>query len=838
MTFQPDPSTVASAAHQGAGAAAEALNAAGAHAAEALQIVHPHAWGYLFLIPLFPLLGAAINAFLGLRLQRRYGKRANHIIAIAAMALSCLVAEVAFWGVLFGKPPEERFIRDQLWTMWQSGALQVNLSFALDPLGMVMTLIVTHVAALIHIYSVGYMADEPAYWRFFMWMNLFVFSMLLLVMGSNFVVMFFGWEGVGLCSYGLIGFWYQDVAKASAAMKAFIVNRFGDFGFIIGLLILFWSLSGVWSNDRFVPERGLSGPVLGTLAEHQRMSPAGVTLGPTLEFTDLRNEVSDETSGIANRLKGLTLWGVPVIALVCIFMFVGAAGKSAQIPLYVWLPDAMAGPTPVSALIHAATMVTAGVYMVARLNFLYALSPLAMTVVAAVGALTAIFAASIGFFQYDIKKVLAYSTVSQLGFMFIGVGVGAYWAGIFHLMTHAFFKACLFLASGSVILACHHEQDMRKMGGLARYTPRTRWTYLIACWAIAGFPIASGFYSKDEILWKAWTAGGLVNPWIGHAIYLVGAVAALGTAFYMFRSYYMTFTGEYRGGGGHEDKEQMEDPHAMAAHAQAQAAVGAHSHAEAAADVAAAGGAHQHDDSHGAAAQGAAAGGHDTAGHEDAHGHGAVPHESPASMTVVLMILAGAALVAGFVFGLPSAWTGHEPLLEQWLAPSLPAAESVPFHEAPHATELLFQLLGVAIALAGWLSAKVLYDQNLSSVPARLKERFAVVWAVVYNKYYVDELYQATVVRFSLFLSRVLYWFDQNVIDALVMFVGFLGRAIAYVDGAFDTWIVDGAVNGVARLSMAAGRSLRRVQTGHIQTYLFGALAGAIAFVVIQYVIR
>jgi NADH-quinone oxidoreductase subunit L len=830
VTFQPDPSTIASAAYEGAsaaaqvvhaagahaGQAAEALHAAGAHAtqaAEALQIVHPHAWGFLFLIPLFPLLGAAINAFFGLRLQRKFGKRANHTIAIAAMALSCLVAEIAFWGVLFGKPPEERFIRDELWTMWQSGALRVDLSFALDPLGMVMTLIVTHVATLIHIYSVGYMADEPAYWRFFMWLNLFVFSMLLLVMGSNFVVMFFGWEGVGLCSYGLIGFWYEDVAKASAAMKAFVVNRFGDFGFIIGLFILFWSLSGVWSNDRFVPERGLSGVVLGTLADHPRVSPAGVTLGPTLEFADLRNEVSDETSGIAKRLQGLTLWGVPVIALVCIFMFVGAAGKSAQIPLYVWLPDAMAGPTPVSALIHAATMVTAGVYMIARLNFLYALSPLAMTVVASVGALTAIFAASIGFFQYDIKKVLAYSTVSQLGFMFIGVGVGAYWAGIFHLMTHAFFKACLFLASGSVILACHHEQDMRKMGGLARYTPRTRWTYLIACWAIAGFPIASGFYSKDEILWKAWTAGGLVNPWIGHAIYAVGAVAALGTAFYMFRSYYMTFTGEYRGGTGHDDKERIEDPHAMAAHAQASAAIGAHGHA-------------------------AAADGHDVAGHGRADGHGAVPHESPPSMTVVLMILAGAALVAGFIFGLPSAWTGHEPLLERWLAPSLPAAESVPFHEATHATELLFQLLGVSIAAAGWLAAKVLYDGNLSPVPARLKDRFAVVWAVVYNKYYVDELYQATVVRLSLLLSRTLYWFDQNVIDALVMFVGFLARAVAYVDNAIDVWIVDGAVNGIARLSMGAGRSLRRVQTGHIQTYLFGALAGAIAFVVIQYVIR
>src|SRR5205807_6370427 len=270
------------------------------------------------------------------------------------------------------------------------------------------------------------------------------------------------------------------------------------------------------------------------------MAPSGTVLGPTMEFRELRNQISDESTGMAERLKEMTFWGFPVLALICILFFVGATGKSAQLPLYVWLPDAMAGPTPVSALIHAATMVTAGVYMVARLNFLFALSPAAMTVVAVIGALTALFAASIGFFQYDITKVLAYSTVSQLGFMFIGVGVGAYWAGIYHLMTHAFFKATLFLGSGSVIMACHHEQDMRKMGGLSKYTPITRWTYLIAFVTIAGFPWAAGFYSKDEILWKAWTANGLAAPWIGQAIYIVGAVAALGTSFYMFRSYYMT----------------------------------------------------------------------------------------------------------------------------------------------------------------------------------------------------------------------------------------------------------------------------------------------------------
>ncbi len=797
---------------------------------------------WLWLIPVFPLLGSALNAFLGLRLQRAYGKRVNHAIAVGAMLLSCMVAEIAFWK-MFVAAPQDRFFENHLWTMWQSGSLQVDLSFGLDPLGMMMTMIVTHVATLIHVYSTGYMADEPAYWRFFMWLNLFVFSMLLLVMGSNFVVMFFGWEGVGLCSYGLIGFWYEDLTKASAAMKAFVVNRFGDFGFIIGLFILFWSLSGVWSKtNQYLPERGLgSALVRGTSPEPARVSGSGTTLGPTLEFRELRNQVSDESTGMADRLKGMTLWGFPVLALICILFFVGAAGKSAQLPLYVWLPDAMAGPTPVSALIHAATMVTAGVYMVARLNFLFALSPPAMTVVAVTGVLTALFAASIGFFQYDIKKVLAYSTVSQLGFMFIGVGVGAYWAGVFHLMTHAFFKACLFLGSGSVILACHHEQDMRKLGGLRKYTPITRWTYLAACWAIAGFPWASGFYSKDEILWKAWTADGLSAPWIGPAIYVLGAIAALGTSFYMFRSYYMTFTGEYRGHGGHEDKERLEDPHAMAAHSHADAAVQAPSSAAAVQQVAATDVAHQHDHSHSASPahdDHGAAPAHDDHAH-DAHGHGGEPHESPSSMTYVLAVLAFAAVVAGFVFGWPAAWGGgHEPALERWLAPSLPAAEHVKFRELGHGTEYLFQFFGLAIASLGWFAARVLYLDNQSTAPARLKEMFPRAWSVVFNKYYVDEAYQATVVRGSLVLSRILYWLDQNLIDGIVNGVGFVGRSVAYVDKVIDERFVDGAVNGLANLTWNSGKQLRRLQTGHIQSYLFGALGGAIAFVIIQYVIR
>src|SRR5256886_2705429 len=740
--------------------------------------------GWLWLIPAFPLLGCALNAFLGARLQKKFGKGAVHAIAVGAMVLSCVVAEVAFWKMVFAHP-HERFFEDHLWTMWQSGALKADLSFGLDPLGMLMTMIVTHVATLIHVYSIGYMADEPAYWRFFMWLNLFVFSMLLLVMGSHFVVMFFGWEGVGLCSYGLIAFWYEDIEKAKAGMKAFVVNRFGDFGFIIGLFILFWSLSGSWAHgtNKYVPEKGLAGAVRGVAPDLPRTAPSGVKLGPTVEFRELRNQVADESSGMAERLKEMTFWGFPVLALVCILFFVGAAGKSAQIPLYVWLPDAMAGPTPVSALIHAATMVTAGVYMVARLNFLFALSPQAMTVVATVGCLTALFAASIGFFQYDIKKVLAYSTVSQLGFMFIGVGVGAYWAGVFHLMTHAFFKACLFLASGSVILACHHEQDMRKMGGLAKYTPITRWTYLAACWAIAGFPFAAGFYSKDEILWKAWTAGGLSTPWIGHAIYIVGAIAALGTSFYMFRSYYMTFTGEYRWGLRHAPKETQEDPEAVASHAHAAAAL----HAP---------------DEHGAAVEALEASVPHPHGHDahaaEAHEHGGLPHESPRSMTWVLIALAFAAVVSGVLFGLPKLWSGHEPLLEAFLAPSLPAAEKVPFREASHSTELLFQLIGIGIAVVGWAGARALYLDARSTVPERLKAVFPRAWGVVFNKYYVDELYDATVVRISVLFSRALYWFDQYVIDGIVNLMATIGRGVAYADAAFDQKVVDGAVNLLA----------------------------------------
>ncbi|HYQ82139.1 MAG TPA: NADH-quinone oxidoreductase subunit L, partial [Anaeromyxobacteraceae bacterium] len=621
-------------------------------------------------------------------------------------------------------------------------------------------------------------------------------------------LLYLGWEGVGLCSYLLISFWYTDPEKAAAGMKAFVVNRFGDFGFTIGLFLLFWGLGGAWQQRTdmrgadYQPLPGVNAVAPASdAAESARLAPlkelehgAAVRIGPTFNFRELRDQVVIEKTGVAEHLKGQKLWGFALMAVVGILLFVGAMGKSAQIPLYVWLPDAMAGPTPVSALIHAATMVTAGVYMVARLNFVYALSPTAMGWVAAIGALTAVFAASIGFFQYDIKKVLAYSTVSQLGFMFIGVGVGAYWAGAYHLLTHAFFKACLFLGSGSVILGCHHEQDMRKMGGLKKLMPITAASYLVACWAIAGYPWAAGFYSKDEILWKAFTSEhlallGTSTPWLGQLIYVVGIVTATGTAFYMFRSYYMTFTGEYRGGAGH---------HGEAAHA----------------------------------AAGHAAPAHDDHGHG---GHGGGPRESPLSITFVLVVLAAGSVLAGLL-GLPMLWTHRPPALEHFLEPSIPAV--VRFAEKPHSMEWLFQGIGVAAGVVGWFFARLLYKDGRSHVPAELKQRFMGLWTVAYNKYYVDEAYHALVIRPSVFFARFLAWFDQHVIDWAVNFAGWVTRFFANIDGAIDKYLVDGAVNAVANVTIEGGRALRRVQTGRIQTYLYGALAGALAVVLLNFLVK
>ncbi len=452
-----------------------------------------------------PLAGAALNGLLG----RRWNSRGEKLIALVgcgSVAISFALSLAAV-GRLLALPPEARLLVDRLYTWIEAGPFRAEVAFTLDPLSAVMLLVVTGVGLLIHIYSAGYMRGDGSFWRYFSYLNLFMFSMLVLVLGDNLLLLFVGWEGVGLCSYLLIGFWFEDREKASAGKKAFVVNRVGDFGFLLGILLLFWSL---------------------TAAGHPTVSFAGIA-----EHVGL---LADSSVSFTLPFLGPQTWGI--CTLIGLLLFVGAAGKSAQIPLYVWLPDAMAGPTPVSALIHAATMVTAGVCMIARMHFLYDLAPGALDTIAAIGAATAIFAASMGIAQTDIKKVLAYSTVSQLGYMFLACGVGAYTAAIFHLMTHAFFKGLLFLGSGSVIHGMGGEQDIRRMGGLAKLMPITTWTFLIATLAISGIPPFAGFFSKDEILHLAYQQSG--------ALWAVGATAAFMTAFYMFRLFFLTFTGSCR----------------------------------------------------------------------------------------------------------------------------------------------------------------------------------------------------------------------------------------------------------------------------------------------------
>jgi NADH-quinone oxidoreductase subunit L len=455
---------------------------------------------YLRWIPLLPLLGAAVNGLGGAVIQRRFGKRVVGVIAVTPVLLAFAIAVAAFLQ-LKGMDPEHRALLDHVWRWIDIGTLKADVAFWVDPLSCVMILVVTGIGGLIHIYSVGYMHEDEAYWRFFAYLNLFTFAMLTLVLGDSLLLMFVGWEGVGFCSWALIGFWWREQVNTTAGNKAFIVNRIGDFGFILGIFLIFWSLDAAGHGS--------------------------------VVFRDIQHH--------AVTLEGRSVWGVPVVILATLFLFVGAIGKSAQIPLYVWLPDAMQGPTPVSALIHAATMVTAGVYMVARLNFLYAMAPETLAVVAGIGAATAFFAATIGLVQNDIKRVLAYSTVSQLGYMFVAMGVGAYAAGVFHLVTHAFFKACLFLGSGSVIHGMSGEQDMRKMGGLKDKMPVTFWTFFVATLALTGTPLTAGFFSKDEILWKAFS-----TPYGSPTLWLVGVAGAGMTACYMFRQVFMTFFGETR----------------------------------------------------------------------------------------------------------------------------------------------------------------------------------------------------------------------------------------------------------------------------------------------------
>ena len=725
---------------------------------------------YIWLIPLLPGVGAAINGLAGIRY---FSRKAAGWLATAFMCAALGLSLFAFWQLL-GLPSEarEHTVTIAQWiptiplqTHGGIGGVQVPWGFRLDPLSAMMILVVTGVGTLIHVYSTAYIADEPrgGVARFFCYLNLFCFFMLLLVLGSNLLVMFVGWEGVGLCSYLLIGYWYEKKSASDAGKKAFITNRIGDWGFILGVFLIFYTFG-------------------------------------TFDFRAIQNAAA--AMPIESSHFG-------VLSAICLLLFVGATGKSAQIPLYVWLPDAMEGPTPVSALIHAATMVTAGVYMVGRNAVLFSHAPMVMQVVAVVGVLTAFMAASIGLVQYDIKRVLAYSTVSQLGYMFTAMGVGAFSAGAFHLMTHAFFKALLFLGSGSVIHAMAGEQDMRRMGGLKKYLPVTYATMLIATLAIAGIPPFAGFFSKDEILFRSFVAN--------KAIWVIGTSAAFMTAFYMFRLIGMTFLGAYRGPAW--------DAHAPVAHGAAGDAHHAGAHAP---DV------HAHDaDAHGG------------------HGHGAWhgPHESPAAMTFPLMALAVGAIVAGFV-GIPPALGGGD-AIGHFLAPSFSAAAvhgaavagapaaaepmeaSSEGGEAEHVsrgTEWGLMLLSVGVALVGILLARRFYV-TAPEVSEHLATRWAGPHRILLNKYYVDELYDATVISGTMASGRGLWAFDRTVVDGAVNGTGWLTRASSWLSGLTDRTVVDGLVNLVGRTCERASFSFRRLQTGLVQNYALLMVFGIFAFV-------
>jgi len=621
---------------------------------------------YLWMVPLLPLAGAAINGFFG----RRSSKQA--ITTIALVFCGAAFGMALFLAATFSSASAPYYYDLARWI--RSGNFQVDYSFYLDQLSLVMLLVVTGVGFLIHIYSVGYMWDDDGYYRFMCYLNLFMFFMLMLVLAKNYLVMFIGWEGVGLASYLLIGFWFVKDSAASAGKKAFIVNRIGDFGFLIALFLMIQHFG-------------------------------------SLDFTRVFAAVQPRPVETA---------GSGLLTAIGLLLMVGAAGKSAQIPLYIWLPDAMEGPTPVSALIHAATMVTAGVYMVARSHVIFERAPSAMMVVAIIGTLTALFAATIGIAQTDIKKVLAYSTVSQLGYMFMACGVGAFSAGIFHLMTHAFFKGLLFLAAGSVIHGIAGEQDMRKMGGLRYYMPWTFLTMTIGTFAIAGFPPLAGFFSKDEILWKAFS-----SPYGSWVYWLLGIVTAFITSFYMFRLWFLTFFGDYRGGAAtHDVTHQSADAHAMR-------------------------------DKHG----------HDAHGHGE-HGHGS-PHESPWVMLGPLLVLALLSFVGG--------WIGIGGRFEHFLAPVFQSGVSSELaHEtageaAGKGTEMLLMLISVTAAVLGLLLAWTLYLRQ-PQLPARIANRLGGIYRAVSNKYYIDEIYGALFVKPLLDGSTTILWHgvDQGVIDSAV----------------------------------------------------------------------
>ena len=630
------------------------------------------------LIPALPIAGFAITALIG----RRLGRRASVIPVLAVIAAWAISMAVVYAALTHQEPFGEAGATVALWQWIPAGAFQVDIAFHVDALTAALLIVVTTIGMLVHIYSIGYMSHDPGYWRFFAYLNLFMFSMLLLVLADNFLVVFVAWELVGLCSYLLIGFWYRKRTAALAAKKAFIVNRVGDVGFALGIML-------IWSQ-------------LGTLNIHEVIERIG-------ELDQL------------------------VISLIALLIFAGAMGKSAQFPLHVWLPDAMEGPTPVSALIHAATMVNAGVYLVARTGAIFAHAPEVMVVVAAIGIFTAILAASIAFTQTDIKRVLAYSTLSQLGYMFAALGVGAYTAAIFHLMTHGFFKGLLFLGSGSVIHSVHEEQDMRRMGGLAKKIPITYATMAIGAIAISGIPPLAGFFSKDEILAESFKNGFL---WV----WAIGLVVAAMTAFYMFRLIGLTFWGEFR--GPREIWDRI--------------------------------------------------------------------HESPAIMTVPLILLAIPSLFLGLAIGFPP----ENGILHGWLEPIFQEAREL-LHIEHHEYQFFgldgaLVLASVAIAVIGIVVAWRLFGVEFPGLRGRarpesvqrMSARLPFLYRASLNKWWFDELYDLLFIRIGGRIAAFLWWFDRVV--------------------------VDGTVNGVGVLTADAGRSLRRVQTGRVQNYALGIAIGLI----------
>ena len=637
------------------------------------------------LIPILPFAGFLVAGLFG-----KYLKERAAYAAIAGVVGAFLLSFSTFLDVLDGT-----IINENLYSWVSIGTLSVNVGFQIDQLTAVMLLVVTTLSSLIHIYSVGYMHGDKGYARFFSYLALFTFFMLVLVMANNFLLMFVGWEGVGLCSYLLIGFWYEKKSASDAGVKAFVVNRVGDFGFVLGMLLIF------------------------------------STFG-TLDFAGVFAALSGPAAKQSIALFGAN---ISVVTLIALLLFLGATGKSAQLPLYVWLPDAMEGPTPVSALIHAATMVTAGAIMVSRGAPIFSLSETAMTTVAVVGGLTAVFAATIGLVQNDIKRVIAYSTISQLGYMFLGLGVGAFSAGIFHLTTHAFFKGLLFLASGSVIHALSGEQDMRKMGALRSKISITHMVFIVGSLALAGiFPFA-GFFSKDEILWSAYS-----SPGIGRVLWLLGVAGAFMTAFYSFRLIYLTFYGESR--VDHEVEHHVQ--------------------------------------------------------------------ESPKVMTVPLMILAFFSVTIGWI-GMPGAILPNVNLFGNFLAPVFPHAEHAAAES--HGIERWLMLFSVLVALAGIRMAYSLYVKN-TSLPDRIADRYKGAYNLLLSKYKIDEIYN--------------YLFVDGLVHKLATFLYSVG----------DVKIVDGAVNGIARLIGTTSERGRRIQTGYVQQYAFAMGLGLVVLVGLYYVLK